>query len=159
MASLDLFNENRLPRGIYNNNPLNIKFVPRNRWKGLSGHDEEFCIFSSAEYGVRAAIIILSKYIKRQSDISVREVISTWAPDGYIVVSNYVRSALAYVNSPLNPSYSPSHFYFPWSPFRDIFHCYYELAYFIKGMIEFENAGQCPYSIDEIDNWCYKYAN
>ena len=45
-----------LPRGIRNNNPLNIR-RGKDQWKGLRAQqtDASFCQFESLEYGWRAA--------------------------------------------------------------------------------------------------------
>ena len=45
-----------LPRGIRNNNPLNIRRTAKDQWKGLRAQqtDASFCQFESLEYGWRA---------------------------------------------------------------------------------------------------------
>lgn len=50
--------------GQRNNNPGNIRFNKSNRWKGLIGKDSKgFCKFSSVEYGFRALVVLLLRYI------------------------------------------------------------------------------------------------
>ena len=46
-----------LPRGIRNNNPLNIRRTAKDQWKGLRAQqtDASFCQFESLEFGWRAA--------------------------------------------------------------------------------------------------------
>ena len=59
----------RKVRSISNNNPLNIKRNARNRWFGAKSNqtDKVFEEFEDLEYGVRAALIILKKYIDSNS--------------------------------------------------------------------------------------------
>lgn len=88
MFSDDLFSS--LPRGIRNNNPLNLKHVPRNKWKGLVGNDGTFCIFSCVHYGFRAAYKTMLSYRKRDPNIIVERLIRTWCPDK--TADSYVRT-------------------------------------------------------------------
>ena len=68
------------PRGIRNNNPLNIRYNPRNNWVGQTGCDGQFCIFMSPKYGVRAACKLLQRYAGKDGKTTVSEVINKWAP-------------------------------------------------------------------------------
>lgn len=68
------------PRGIRNNNPLNIRIG--NTWLGERNNptDDAFEEFVSIEYGYRAAFCILRRYIKRYHKNTISAIISTWAP-------------------------------------------------------------------------------
>ena len=68
------------PRGIRNNNPLNIRIG--NTWLGERSNptDQEFEEFVSMEYGLRAAFLILRRYIRRYGKNTVTSIVSTWAP-------------------------------------------------------------------------------
>lgn len=68
------------PRGIRNNNPLNIRIG--NTWLGERDNptDKEFEEFVSMEYGLRAAFVILRRYIRRYHKNTVTMIVSTWAP-------------------------------------------------------------------------------
>lgn len=68
------------PRGIRNNNPLNIRIG--NTWLGERNNptDNAFEEFVSIEYGYRAAFCILRRYIKRYHKNTITSIISTWAP-------------------------------------------------------------------------------
>lgn len=68
------------PRGIRNNNPLNIRIG--NTWLGERNNptDDAFEEFVSIEYGYRAAFCILRRYIKRYHKDTISAIISTWAP-------------------------------------------------------------------------------
>lgn len=73
------------PRGIRNNNPLNIRIG--NDWKGErpGAKDKSFEEFTSMEYGIRAGFIILRKYITGYNGLTqkfntIEKMISRWAP-------------------------------------------------------------------------------
>lgn len=69
-----------IPRGLRNNNPLNIRIG--NTWLGERDHptDNAFEEFVSLEYGYRAAFCILRRYIKRYHKDTIIDIVSTWAP-------------------------------------------------------------------------------
>lgn len=68
------------PRGIRNNNPLNIRIG--NTWLGerMNPTDDAFEEFVSIEYGYRAAFCILRRYIRRYHKHTITAIVSTWAP-------------------------------------------------------------------------------
>lgn len=73
------------PRGIRNNNPLNIR--KGNNWKGEihPQSDRSFEQFESMQYGIRAGFIILRRYITGYNGLTQRfntieKIISRWAP-------------------------------------------------------------------------------
>lgn len=78
------------PRGIRNNNPLNIKIG--NVWLGEvdSPTDPVFEQFVSMKYGVRAAFIILRRYIRRYKKNTISSIISTWAPETENLLTAYI---------------------------------------------------------------------
>jgi len=82
-----------LPRGIRNNNPGNIR---RNntRWQGMQTiqNDDQFVQFTNAEYGFRAMARILKTY-ERRGLITVRDIISTYAPKNENDTQTYVEFA------------------------------------------------------------------
>lgn len=65
--------------GIRNNNPLNIRYSPMNKWLGQTGCNRGFCTFEKMEYGWRAAFVLLRNYIRRGL-CTPRQIISNWAP-------------------------------------------------------------------------------
>ena len=79
------------PRGIRNNNPLNIDHHANNPWQGLDEppSDGRFCRFVAPQWGLRAAILILRNYQKRGL-YTLRQMISTWAPANENNVENYI---------------------------------------------------------------------
>ena len=74
-------NKKPIPRGIRNNNPLNIRIG--NVWLGevASTTDNEFEQFVSMFYGLRAGFILLRRYIRRYHLTTVPDIISRWAPN------------------------------------------------------------------------------
>ena len=71
-----------LPRGIRNNNPLNIR-RSKDQWKGLRAvqADAQFCQFETLEYGWRAAFYLLTRtYYHKYRLYTIRAIISKWAP-------------------------------------------------------------------------------
>lgn len=69
-----------IPRGIRNNNPLNIRIG--NVWLGevREPNDPDFEQFISMFYGVRAGFILMRRYIKHYKRTTIPAIISAWAP-------------------------------------------------------------------------------
>lgn len=78
------------PRGIRNNNPLNIRIG--NVWLGevKENTDGEFEQFTQMLYGIRAAIVLLRRYICHYHLNSVALIISRWAPSSENNTRQYV---------------------------------------------------------------------
>ena len=70
----------KIPRGIRNNNPLNLRVG--NNWKGEVSQptDHTFEQFTEMKWGVRAAFVVLRYYIQRHKCNTIRKIISRWAP-------------------------------------------------------------------------------
>ena len=88
------------PRGIRNNNPLNIRHSP-SRWQGMAVEqtDPSFVQFRSMAYGYRAACKLLQSYWlrfrKEGKPFTVRTIISRWAPpEDNNDTESYIRSVL-----------------------------------------------------------------
>jgi len=104
-----------LPRGIRNNNPLNIR-RSKDQWKGLSDqqNDRSFFQFKSLEWGWRAAFYLLTRtYYHKYRLYTIRAIIRRWAPacenntEAYI--QNVARLTGIDPDKPLGiPSESPS---------------------------------------------------
>lgn len=74
-----------IPRGIRNNNPLNIR--KGNNWQGevLNQTDKAFEQFVSMEYGLRAGFKLLKNYITGRNGHyqpcdTIEKIIGRWAP-------------------------------------------------------------------------------
>ena len=73
-----------------NNNPLNIRFNENNQWRGQTGQNRGFCVFSSEAYGIRAGYKILTNYIKWGVN-TIRDIIHRWAPTSENDTEAYIR--------------------------------------------------------------------
>ena len=81
------------PRGIRNNNPLNIR-LNSDKWQGLKTlqEDREFCQFETMAYGWRAAFVILCKtYYGKYKLKTIRALITRWAPPKENNTEAYIR--------------------------------------------------------------------
>lgn len=81
-----------IPRGIRNNNPLNIR--RGSNWIGLSKHqtDPAFCQFDSMTYGLRAGFIIIRTYMTKYKLTTIHSIVSRWAPPKENDTDAYVKS-------------------------------------------------------------------
>jgi len=122
------------PRGIRNNNPLNIRDYADNKWQGKTGTDDKgFVVFDNPENGIRAAKKILQSYAKR-GITTLDSIVEAWAPKIENPTRNYVTFVARILNKPENGEI--------------VFSDYAEL---LSAMTFFEN-GDNPYSIDVFNN-------
>lgn len=82
----------KLPRGIRNNNPLNIRIG--NTWLGEVPRptDKAFEQFVQMEYGIRAAFVILRRYIRRYNRRTITDIVSAWAPSNENNTKAYIET-------------------------------------------------------------------
>ena len=80
----------KLPRGIRNKNPGNIKLGTN--WDGLAAEqtDPTFCIFNEAVMGIRALMRILLTYRFTHKKATIDEIIYRWAPPSENSTDKYV---------------------------------------------------------------------
>ena len=101
------------PRGIRNNNPLNIR-LSSDKWQGQinpSGNanvndndnnsslkgESDFCQFYTMEYGWRAAFVILCRtYYGKYGLKTIRDIVSRWAPAKENNTEAYIRHVSDY---------------------------------------------------------------
>ena len=86
------------PRGIRNNNPLNIR-RSKDKWQGLSTlqEDKEFFQFETIEWGWRAAFVILCRtYYGKYGLKTIRDIVSRWAPPKENNTEAYIRHVSDY---------------------------------------------------------------
>lgn len=83
------------PRGLRNNNPLNIR--KGSNWRGEIKHqtDNQFEQFESLEYGLRAGMKLIKNYIEGKSSAgkplnTIEKIISRWAPPSENVTRKYI---------------------------------------------------------------------
>ena len=83
-----------LPRGIRNNNPLNIR-RGKDQWQGLRAQqtDAQFCQFETLEYGWRAAFYLLTRtYYHKYRLYTIRAIINKWAPPHENLTATYIEN-------------------------------------------------------------------
>lgn len=73
-----------------NNNPLNIRYNPANRWQGQTGENKGFCVFKSKAYGFRAGYRLLVNYLKNGHD-TIEKIVGRFAPSHENNTENYIR--------------------------------------------------------------------
>lgn len=124
--------------GTKNNNPLNIRYNPENKWQGMTGQNKGYCTFESSVYGIRAGAVLMKNYMTKYGLTSVKGLVNRWAPpsdnnptQNYI---NFVAKKLGV--SPNSASLSVG-----------------DIPALIKAMIQFEN-GMNPYSDKVILEGC-----
>ena len=130
----------KLPRGIRNKNPGNIKLGTD--WDGLAAEqtDPTFCIFDEAVMGIRALQRILLTYRFTHKKATIDEIIYRWAPPSENSTDKYVEFVCKKLNKEkdvrLNNSMED---YLP----------------LVKAIIQMEN-GMQPYDDDLLVEGMYK---
>lgn len=83
-------NSRIIPRGIRNNNPLNIRIG--NVWLGEVSEptDPDFEQFISMVYGVRAGFVLIRRYIRHYHRTTIPQVIAAWAPSNENNTTAYI---------------------------------------------------------------------
>lgn len=103
----------QIPRGIRNNNPLNIK--KGSPWRGLdlygTNRESTFCVFKKPRFGFRAAFVLLRKYYNTYKLRDISGIIRRWAPETENQTRAYINTvAIRVGKSPFDklppPSYS-----------------------------------------------------
>ena len=79
------------PRGLRNNNPLNIRHNADVFQGEIKGNDKSFKTFSSMPYGYRAAFVTLGTYLSRGQN-TIEKIVSRWAPPTENNTENYIKS-------------------------------------------------------------------
>lgn len=94
----------KTPRGIRNNNPLNIRVG--NTWLGevMNPTDKTFEQFTHMAFGLRAGFTLLRRYINRYHLNTISDIIKRWAPANENNTENYIkRVSLEVGKSPYEP--------------------------------------------------------
>lgn len=91
-----------IPRGIRNNNPLNIRVG--NVWLGevKNPTDPHFEQFNSMEYGLRAGFVLLRRYIRHYKRQTIEDIISSWAPSNENNTKAYIDTVVKVCGIPSN---------------------------------------------------------
>jgi hypothetical protein len=118
-------------RGVRNNNPGNIDYVPANKWRGQlppnPALEKRFARFDTPENGIRALGKLLLTYQDKHKLKTVETIISRWAPSVENDTGAYVRAVEANTGT---------------EPGADVdLHAIKVLAGFVRAIIHHENAG------------------
>ena len=83
-----------LPRGLRNNNPLNIRKNQKTHWLGQCdvSNDRDFVRFKSMPYGYRAAFKVLQNYYSLHKCLTLSQYIARWAPSNENNTKAYICS-------------------------------------------------------------------
>lgn len=83
--------EMKLPRGLRNCNPGNIR-ITKDKWQGLRPVQEDpaFFQFTEMKWGYRALIRTLQNYRKRHGCKTIGDFIRRWAPSNENNTSGYI---------------------------------------------------------------------
>ena len=87
------------PRGLRNNNPLNIRHNADVFQGEIKGNDKSFKTFSSMPYGYRAAFVTLGTYLSRGWN-TIEKIISKWAPPSENNTENYIANVVKWSGVP-----------------------------------------------------------
>lgn len=71
-----------VPRGLRNNNPLNVTSLPDGQWSGQTGTDGQYATFSTPQAGWAAADKNLATYGSAHGINTIAGVVNRWAPAG-----------------------------------------------------------------------------
>ena len=102
----------RTPRGIRNNNPLNIEAGAP--WVGLAKPDEmtdaqkaerRFAVFVAPEFGIRAAARLLRTYQKKYRLMTVDQMVHRWAPPVENNTGSYAAVVARHMGIPSDKSF------------------------------------------------------
>lgn len=73
-----------------NNNPGNIRYNSSIKWKGQIGENKGFCVFENSDYGLRAMILLLKRYINVYKLTTLEKIISRYAPSSENNTCGYI---------------------------------------------------------------------
>lgn len=125
----------------YVNNPLNIRYSSKNRWKGQSGSCNGFACFTHLDYGVRTAAYLLMISYRKRGARTYAELIRRFAPPH----ENPTDSYISYVTDKVHA--------FPW----DIPTTLFDFAKMIHAMWFFEQGEKPSYDTHKIHMLLIKF--
>jgi hypothetical protein len=89
------------PRGLRNNNPLNIRHNADVFQGETKGNDKSFKSFVSLQYGYRAAFVTLGTYLSRGQN-TIEKNIAKWAPPSENNTADYIEKVERWSGVPRN---------------------------------------------------------
>lgn len=118
----------KLNRGWRNNNPMNIRFVAANKWRGKVSEnrkkDRAFEEFTNVVWGWRAAFYLLMKYYFKNKLKTPRMIITKFAPPTENNTDAYVHNVMEFMHKNGFPNLeenatlaNPYEFRFQWVQF------------------------------------------
>ena len=118
----------KLNRGWRNNNPMNIRFVAANKWRGKVSEnrkkDRAYEEFTNVVWGWRAAFYLLMKYYFKNKLKTPRMIINKFAPPTENNTDAYVHNVMEFMHKNGFPNLeenatlsSPYEFRFQWVQF------------------------------------------
>jgi hypothetical protein len=126
------------PRGIRNNNPGNLEYLPAGRaWNGQVGSDGRYGVYDTPANGVRALSKQLQKDFAR-GDSTLEALITEWAPPKENDTASYI--AAVSMQTGLGAT--------------DRLDLMANLMPLVAAIIQHEN-GEQPYSIDDLQQWVH----
>jgi hypothetical protein len=87
------------PRGLRNNNPLNIRHNADVFQGEIKGKDKSFKSFETMPYGYRAAFVTLATYLSRGWN-TIEKIITHWAPPTENNTEGYIQKVKKYSGVP-----------------------------------------------------------
>lgn len=85
----------RIPRGLRNCNPLNIRMGASN-WVGQCGNDGAFVKFVDVKHGLRAAFRLLFSYYNKYACCNIASIVKRWAPPNENNTIAYIKKVCNY---------------------------------------------------------------
>ena len=118
----------KLNRGWRNNNPMNIRFVATNKWRGKVSEnrkkDRAYEEFTNVVWGWRAAFYLLMKYYFKNKLKTPRMIITKFAPPSENNTDAYVHNVMEFMHKNGFPNLeenatlaNPYEFRFQWVQF------------------------------------------
>lgn len=90
-----------LPRGLRNNNPLNIRKSADNfQGENIPSGDSQFKQFKTMAYGYRAALKVVMSYYRLYGLRTIRRIVGRWAPENENNTEAYVLLVSSYSGVP-----------------------------------------------------------
>jgi hypothetical protein len=78
------------PRGLRNNNPLNVTVLPHGQWDGQTGADGQYATFATPEAGLAAADKNLQAYATHHGINTLAGIITRWSPPSENDTKGYI---------------------------------------------------------------------
>lgn len=138
--------DKNLSRGIRNNNPGNIR-CGSTKWLGLSNfqNDSEFCQFDTMEYGVRALLVLLRTYYNKYHCVTIKKVISRFAPLTENNTEKYIKFVSSYMAVPSDLDFSLSFCLFLAIPIMKYESGFLMSAFDLRTIIDKYNLCKCDF--------------